>query len=394
MSKSRFAGGVDPQEDVTKVIPGLSGMADSYSSWDVAHGAYVFEYITGFSAGAEKNSAKKMAEALAQVYAQRFAEWLGHVFLNRANMTRKSKVMTELTDGMSTWVESIPKMLDGKASLDLKDYMTTQVERFLDMKKIDQIGDKVFKAVQSDWMSAQSGNFRNANLGQLPITYNPRTKVYEIPKSQMTFPHRRKLRDLGFDFDGKVWSTETLDSDIMRALPQAGQLQNGAPVPQADPIDTEQWFFGEWLPSNISRFTKVFNTYGKSEDVPYEFKFSVSGNEVTVDFRRNIKTVEDAVREIKSRYGKQKDRGGWLQAVRVYEKLKRSRGMASMHLVDMANNLEHTHGAMNIFRLVCEAGTPSSSTSNTRRTSGRWSKPSKILTSASSPRRCSLRETA
>jgi len=346
MSK-RTAGGIDPQEDATKVVPGLSGMVGSYSSWDVAHSAYVFEYITGTTTGSDSRAAKKMAMKLAEEYAERFAGWLGHVFLNRANMTRRSKAMKELTEGLGTWTEAIPKMLEGHAAKDIGSYMTPGVEKFLKMDKMDQIGKKILFSVQKDWKVGQSSSgYRNASLNQLPITFNAKKRVYEIPKSNMTFPHRRNLRDLGFDFDGKVWYTDNLDSDIIRALPQVAQLTGGAPEAKADPLNTMEWFFDEWLPSNISRFAKVFNTYGKSEGVPYEFKFSLHGDEVTVDFRRNIKTTAEAITEMTSRYGNQKDRGGWMLAIRAYKKLQRASGMSAMHEVDMANNLEHTHGAM------------------------------------------------
>jgi hypothetical protein len=124
-------------------------------------------------------------------------------------------------------------------------------------------------------------------------------------------------------------------------------LQRGAPPPPAEPAKPiREWFFEDWLPSNIDRFSKVFNTYGRTEGVPYTFKFTVSGDEVTVDFRRNIETLPEAIAELKARYGKGKDRDGWMLALASYDSLLKAKGKGAMHAVDMANNLEHTHGAM------------------------------------------------
>lgn len=349
-SRTRQAGGIDPGEDVKPLLPSLGRMLNMYDASDVAHATYVFDYIQGFDTDPR---VKAFANALAEEYASRFADWLGSVFLNRAQRVRKSKYMQELESGLADWVEHIPQILDGKASKLMASYVPEGSRRFLNWDRVEAIGAKILKVVYQDWakdVARKMASRKRANLEQLPISYDPQWKKYVIDKSQMTYQHRNELKDLGFSYSGPkgVWFIDHLDSDVIRALPQAGKLQRGAPTPSVSvsPVDTKDWFFDEWLPSNIDRFTKVFNDYGRAEGVPYEFKFTLVGEEVEVDFRRNIQTLQQAIEEIESRYGKQDDREGWMQSLEAYRTLKSAKGKAAMHAVDMANNLEHTHGSM------------------------------------------------
>jgi hypothetical protein len=196
---------------------------------------------------------------------------------------------------------------------------------------------------------------RAYGLRDLDVTYNKRTKKYEIAGNRTTWQNKRKLFDLGFRWDRsrKVWITDELDSDVTKAIPGAKDVRRPAPPLKPTPtvdtpgIDIHDWFFDSWLPSNIDRFTKVFNGYGRAEDVPYEFKFTLQGREVVVDFRRNIKSMAEAMAELRSRYGGKGDREGWIEAIDTYEMLKGSMGgKSAMQAIDKANNLEHTHGAM------------------------------------------------
>lgn len=338
----RQAGGLDPQDDLAAVLPGLAGSVGSLSSKDIAHASYVFAYSANDT---YDRRVKDFAAALATEYAHRFAEWLGFVFLNRANMTRQSKDMKALQDALGEWVENIPEMLAGSNKTSLTKFVPPTAGRFLNMDRIESLGEKILKSVRAEY--ARDGILRQASgTTELPISYNPKTKRYEIPKSSMTFANRHLLRDLGFDWDQTVWYTDALDSRVIEALPQAGKLQRGVIQPELPKADPKTWFFEQWLPKNIDRFTKVFTEYGKAEGVPYEFKFVVQGTDVTVTLQRNIRSVDDAVRELESRYGGAGDREGWIQAVNAWRELSRASGQSSMHSVDMANNLEHTHGAM------------------------------------------------
>jgi hypothetical protein len=341
--QEKIAGGIDVSEPVQPLLPGMSGMLGSMSSWDIAHGAYAFDYIAGYD---KDPRVKKFANDLATEYARRFADWLGYVFLNRANMTKHSKPMKALQASLGDWVEAIPEMLmQGKPKV-LSEFVPSDARKFLDMKVVDAIGRKILKVVQQDW--AKSSRTARGGLRDLPITYNPRYKRYEIPKSKLTYPHRNKLRDLGFDTNRNldVWWTEILESAAIRALPQAADIKRQsepAPAPKGDPSD---WFFDDWLPGNIQRFSKVFNAFGRGAGIPYEFDFTVSGKDVEVSFRRNVKTIKDAVAELTARYGGANDRDGWMTAIAAWKQLMSASGKAAIHAVDMANNLEHTHGAM------------------------------------------------
>lgn len=336
--RRKQAGGIDVMEDVTALLPALAGDLGSYKSKDIAHAAYVWEYI---AANNVDRRTKAFADKLATEYARRFADWLGYVFLNRANMTRRSKAMKGLQEALGEWVEAIPEMLATKTPKPLSGSIPGEARKFVDINLVDKIGDKILRVVYADWAGT-----KRASMDELPITYNRQRRVYEIPKSKMTFPHRRLLRDLGFEFDGQVWYTDELDSRVLRALPQAAELQRGG-APSAPPSgDPREWFFGDWLPKNIERFSRIFNDFGRAAGVPYEFKFVVHGDDVTVSFERNVKTVADAVKELEERYGGSGDREGWLQAVASYHELSSASGSKAIHAVDKANNLEHTHGAM------------------------------------------------
>ncbi len=337
--RNKQAGGIDVSEDVRPLLSGLSGALGTFDSRDIAHGSYLFWLL------AEEDGdprVKSFANALATEYAKRFAEWLGYVFLNRANLTQKSKAMKALQEAIGTWVETIPSMLEGKAEKRLSSYIPKDSERFLDLKKIDAIASKILRVVYQDWTK---GSKTARGLEELPIKYNPKYEWYEIPKSKMTYVHRRKLHDLGFEYGGIVWHTDTLDPKALRALPQAAKIQRQAPK-KTKLKDPKEWFFQEWLPGNIDRFTKVFTDYGRAAGVPYEFLFSVNGEEVTVDFRRNIQTIPQAVAELEARYGGTSDRDGWMEAVGSYKDLLSSSGRAALQAVDRANDLEHSHGAM------------------------------------------------
>jgi len=346
----RQAGGFhfESIEDAYKALPSFGRMLDQYDARDVALMTYVFDFI---QASDRDPRVKTFYSALAENYAQRFAGWLGHVFLNRANRTHKSKMMKDLEEGLGTWVESIPAILEKKAKPEVSHYVPP-ASRFLNFDIIDAIGRKIVKVVYQEWGAAVAGKMasKQAGLDQLPISYDKGWGKYVIQGDQMTYQYKQELKDLGFSWNPsrKVWFTDALNSDILKALPEAGKLQRGSPPPTiADvAVDTSEWFFESWLPKNLNRFAKVFNDYGRSVGVPYQFKFFIQGRDVTVDFRRDIKTISEAIAELEARYGKQDDREGWMQAIASYWQLQKAHGPSAMHAIDIANNLEHTHGAM------------------------------------------------
>ena len=334
----RTAGGVDllPGEDALFLLHGFS--LDGLASKDIAVATYVFDSFSKVIPGTTS-----FRDKLAEEYAERFAGWLGYVFLSRANLTLASKAMKALEEALGDWVERIPNMLTGRDE-DLSHSIPVEASRFLALDKIDAIGAKILAVVKHEYAAA--GKVRNAT-DLLPITYDRARSEYVIPKSKLTYQNRQKLRDLGFDYDGEVWFTKTLDQRALKELPSIGAvLERGYVPPVAEPLDAHDWFFDAWLPANINRFSKVFTDFGRAGGVPYEFQFVVSGDDVTVHFERNIKTVSDAILELKVRYGKSGDRSGWVEAINSYFDLKKARGRAAISAVDHANDLQHSHGSM------------------------------------------------
>jgi hypothetical protein len=341
--KLRQAGGIDPTEDVAPMLPALASSMGTFSSYDICHATYVFDYL---ASDTNDSRVKMFASSLATEYARRFAEWLGYVFLNRANLTQQSKAMKALQEALGDWVEAIPSMLTSKPKPP-SEFVPAEATKFLKLDRIDALGQKVVRVVWQDWVKNHTKTAMS-EMEQMPITFNSSRHVYEIPKSNLTYTNRTKLRDLGFEFDGTVWFTKILDTRVLQQLPQAAQLVHTPPAakPMRPAEEPKDWFFKEWLPGNIDRFTKAFNEYGKAEKVPYSFKFQVHGTEVTVNFQRDIHSIPDAIRELESRYGSDSDRDGWMEAISSYHNLQSASGKAAIHAVDRANNLEHSHGAM------------------------------------------------
>ena len=342
---ARTAGGIDPGEDVHPILSTLAATLGHSSDWDIAHATYAFDYIA-FEDKDSRTSA--LSYALATEYAQRFAGWLGYVFLDRANMTRRSTVMKGLEEGLGKWVEDIPNMLVGSVKTP-SSFIPEGAGKFFREDRLDALGAKILRVVQGDWKHSSK---QADGQGVLPISWNPEQHTYEIPTSNLTYQNRNKLRELGFEYQGDVWSTKTLDTQALAALGLVAHIEKvHAPVAPAIPAtmpstDPGTWFFEGWLPKNIERFSKAFNEYGRAEGVAYSFKFQVTGRNVNVVFTRNISTIEGAVRELTDRYGGESDREGWMTAIGAWHKLRSSSGKAAMHAVDMANNLEHSHGAM------------------------------------------------
>jgi len=363
--REKLAGGIDPQDDIHDIVGKMVGVVDTFDSSDIAHATYVFDYIQAFDSDIR---IRNFWSALAKEYAERFAEWLEFVFLDRANRTRNSKQMKDMMAGLEEWVESIPDILLKKAKPQITPHVPKN-SRFLNFDTLEKIGSKIVRTVYADWGAVTSGRMASARtaagLSDLSIEYNRASRKYEIEGDRTTFRYKRTLYDLGFRWDKwkRVWVTDQIDSDIIRAIPGAKKLRairppkpapKSAPTPSRpeptveDPaLTVEDWFFDTWLPSNIDRFSDVFNGYGRTEGVPYFFKFKLTGHDVEIEFKRNIKSVEAAKAELRSRYSKQKDREGWFEALTTHDLLKgASGGKAAMHAIDMANNLEHTHGAM------------------------------------------------
>jgi uncharacterized protein Veg len=285
---------------------------------------------------------RAFANRLATEYAQRFAGWLGYVFKKRANLTQQTKVMKELEDALEQWVEFIPAMLEAGRETELADYVPKGAEKFFDIPTLNKIGRSVFNKIRNEYRTSSR---TASDLDDLPIEFNPQLRLYEIPASKMTYPFRTQLRDLGFDYEGGYWRIDHLDSEVLKELPQAAKLERGSgkPMPSKPP---REWFFEDWLPRNIDRFTKVFNEYGKARNVPYEFQFMLVGTEVNVRFARNIRDIDGAIAEIQARYGKGGDREGWMDAISSYRALLQASGAGALAVVDKVNDLQHSHGSM------------------------------------------------
>jgi len=345
------AGGVDllPGEDPKALLAGfpLQGL----DSKDIALGAYLYDvFANQFS---NFPSVKAFRDELAVEYARRFAGWLGYAFENRANRTTKTPPMKDLEDAIEEWVEDIPNMLTGQDK-PLSKSLSAATAKYLNLSKIDKIGDRILREVHTEWKKDGEG-VRNASadLRDMDISFDPARKLYVIPK--VSEPGlEAKLRDLGFKFEGDSWTTRILEPLALKMFPSI-KLMPSAPkpkpsrgiVPEGKPhTEAHNWFFYRWLPSNLHRFSKIFTDFGRVEGVEFVFKFTLQGDDVSVNFEKDVGGQDIASEVVRDRYKKDKSRAPWIEALDIREDLKRAGGSNAMKVVDRANDLQHSHGSM------------------------------------------------
>lgn len=347
------AGGVDllPGEDPATLLRGfpLQGM----ESQDIVLATYIYDALAS-----SIPSLDDFRNKLAEEYAVRYAGWIGYALTNRANRTTKDKPMKELEEAIEEWVEDIPNMLTG-SDKPLSKSLSASTAKYLDLAKIDKIGDRILREVHKEWKKDGEGT-RNASadLRDMDISFDPVRRLYVIPK--VSEPGLEgKLRDLGFKFEGDSWTTRILEPLALKMFP-AIKLLPSAPQPKSKPApsrgivpegkphtEAHNWFFYRWLPSNLHRFSKIFTDFGRVEGVEFVFKFTLQGDDIAVHFEKDVGSDDTAADVIFDRYKKQKDRAEtWLQAIEVRKDLLQAKGRNGIKVVDRANDLMHNHGAM------------------------------------------------
>lgn len=347
----REAGGLDLGSDPAAMLSKMIGQIKTYSEKDIAYATYIFEYAGGMTGDPR---VKKFAGQLAEVYARNFAGWLAYAFVERADRWGGIGLGDELgtlASEIRNWLLFLPEsIVDNK----LAEFEIPHALRFaVDFHVLERIFQRIQRMVSDDFRRQS----KTASLKDLPISYDE-ALGYVIPFSPQASGYDKALRELGFHWQRyhKLWYTEALTPDILSQLPQLGKFKQGPPLKPIAPKEINslvEWYAGEWLPTNLDRIRSIFNTYSRSTDkIALNFVFSLTTKgDVTVEIMApgrmdSAKKIDKAVHEVLERYEDEPGREPWIQAVKIYEKLKSVKGIAAIRLIDLANNLEHSNGSM------------------------------------------------
>ena len=135
---------------------------------------------------------------------------------------------------------------------------------------------------------------------------------------------------------------------VHQAALEAGVLSGGRKARQPGlsvEQDVREWFFGEWLPKNIDRFTRVFTDYARNKQSSYSVTFTLKGGKVAVKFGRRITTAWEAVEELRHRYLHKHGREPWLEVLDRFVDLAAERSPRKLlSIIDRINNLQHSNG--------------------------------------------------
>lgn len=345
----RQAGGLELGGDPAAQLPKMTGLIRSLSDKDIAYGTYVFEYIAGMT---HDPRIKKFAGNLGEVYARRFAEWLAYAFVQRAARERSvwsDDLLRELAFKIHVWLTYIPEILTGSYSKDI-DVPEELMDR-IDLDVLNRIELRVLRLVEKNFRQ-QPG--KKAALNDLPVTYDD-VLGYVIPFSPEAYQNDRLLRDLGFEWQPyrKLWYSDTVTPAMISKLPQIKGVRPPPIKTITAPSEVNkfvEWYAWDWLPNNIDRLNRIFNTYSRSTtSFPLDFHITYNGKaevKVTPGEELTPKNVSLAVFELRQEYEDEPRRKPWIIALDTYEKLKRVKGVASIKLIDFANNLEHSNGSM------------------------------------------------
>lgn len=315
-----------------QIVSFVSSAVPTMSDSSVAYGAYAVETLAG------KPATSKLHAALIGSYRQRMLHWFTHAIKARAAVGGGGTGIKRLKEGLAAFVEDLPtQLLRGYKPLSA--YISGNITDVVASDKLDAASASIYKAVKAEFASTAQGKTAREHL---PVVWEPNGDFWYIPSSAATFPIKDQLGRAGFRWNPgrKRWEALTL-TPAMRALVEPPPAKAVALSPQ----EVTEWFFGAWLPSNIQRFNKVFNTYVRSKETTYAFSFQVTGQTVSVEVDRELAGPRDAVQELRYRYLGRQGRKPWLQVLDYYVELTRTtEPKRAMFLIDRMNNLQHSNG--------------------------------------------------
>jgi hypothetical protein len=310
---------------------------------DAAYLSYVLESFGGdakYRQIPDRVIAKLYSKAVS-TYRKNLFEWFSHGLIKRANVLPGTTVNRTL----SAFVLDIPEAILKKRAPEVETVAASW--RFLNLDLLPRAGVKVAKVVMDDAMRAGLWKADKENAIRL---VNDRSRgIWYIPKNyrRWTWEHKGQLgRHYGFQWDADEgrWYTEKLNPKMKADFLIPGQSVGRVLPPSLDELRT--WYINTWLPKNIQRFDALFSNVlpPKGTKLDYTFKVQRNGN-VKVVIRGGINKISDAIEELRARYINRQGRGPWLEVMDKVIELSRGGGPDKvMHIIDRANNLEHSNG--------------------------------------------------
>ncbi len=308
-------------DHIALLVKFVSSQVKSMDDLSVAYGAYAVDGL------GDNPAVQDLRRSLLENYRLRMLKWFGYAIQNRARMGGGGSGIKSLKEGLSEYVKSLPDQLLGTYK-PLSSFIKGNVTEIVDKNKLDPVSMKIYR-VLTDALgdSGLDSEFTAEFDGEL----------WYIPSNQDTYAFREELKKGGFKWNPRLRRWETRSKPDQSLVSSSGR---------ASPPEVRDWFFLSWLPKNIGRFDTVFNTYLKSEESSYSFKFKMQGeDEISVDIKREIAGPKEAVEELRYRYLGAQGRGPWLEVLDRYVDLLKTRNPDQiMQLIDRMNNLQHSNG--------------------------------------------------
>lgn len=332
-----------PQERV-KLIEFVASQVSSMDDASVCYGAYAAEAL------GKRPEVKVLRDALIQSYRKRLLKWFGFAINQRAQQGGGGTGIKRLKDGIAAFIEDLPAQLL-RGYKPMSQYIEGNISEIIEGDKLDAVSAKIFRVLSE---ASKSSGIKVAKAGGLSVAWDAAQNIWYIPPSLATFPLKDEIRRSGFRWDPKLkrWETTKLTPAMSNLIEMPADKTKpeapGKPEAIRSPgalAELTNWFFGAWLPANIGRFDTVFNTYLKSKETSYTFRFKLNIRKVDVDIKRELAGPKDAVEELRYRYLGRQGRQPWLEVLDRYVDLTRaSDPLAAMGLIDRMNNLQHSNG--------------------------------------------------
>lgn len=352
--------------EVTKVVKYLAGKVPSMDDKSVAFGFYCSLGIPKDLYGAQKAQwANTLRKPLTVEYRKRMLEWFEYALVKRANMGAGGSGIKAVEGALYAFLEYIPQLLamgpnaqfdlraflaDKESSLSrAKDKDALSQNKYLDTGALTGVGRKILSVLFKD--ADQAGLFQRSRAAamirmgkiDLPVVWDRKGKIWIIPPTKKTFKFKEQIKQYGFKWNNALrrWEIVNVTPLIQRDF-KVEQSGSGATGEQAS---LEEWFWNTWYPKNSQRFTTVFSDYARNLQSSYQLIFPKS-RKGKVKFKRDIKTPEDAIEELRFRYIGRQGREPWLLVMDLFLDLKRrsAAGKDLEHLIDRMNGLQHSNG--------------------------------------------------
>jgi len=332
---------LDAQEmsdgELLRMADFLSSQVDSMDDESVAFGAYAASAVPGD----RQRILGTLPARLLMSYRRRLIEWFEFALRKRARAGGGGPVIKKINDGLAAFVDAIPGALTSGQSLNVSDFVP--VNEYLVPERMNQVGQSILRVVRAE---AQRDGAIGAAATRM-VSENPPigfhlmrdedAGVWYVPTSSRTFYVKDRLRELGFRWNAgeKTWDVRALTPDIRREFGMT----------EVAPSATVTRWFANWLPSNISRFTRIFTDYARSKHSSYAIKFQVVDGRADVSFVRDVESIAKAVEELRYRYTNKHGREPWLEVMDRFIDLVDAKSPDQVNrLIDRINNLQHSNG--------------------------------------------------